>query len=221
MYIWLPHFLKQSVAVFYVWQYVFVLCVNGFDMLYSSVCNKINIQLPWPINHVMWLNGEYTRLLSGISIVLFNKMANKSVFLESSLHLEMKMEMVLKISVCSLFNHLAWQVAQESFIVFRHHRSFRLPIHMLQSPRCAYNYTSFLQLCDVISMWTPLVTHWTKVNAYIHTVLSPVLINDILSVTLFQRLLVMVHYSWFHWMFGHYLVLVFAFCVKYCVTDKV
>ena len=169
----------------------------------------------------MWLNGEYARVLSSISIVLLRKMANKLVFLEPSLPLMMKMEMVLKILVCSLFIHLTWQVAQESLIVLSHHRSFRLPVHMLQSTRCAYNYTNFLQLCDVTSMWTPLVTYCTKVNAYIHVVFSPVLINDILFITLFQRLLVIVHYSWFHWMFGHHLVLVFLFCVKYCVADKV
>lgn len=202
-------------------QYIFVQCLNGFDILYTSVCNKINIQLPCLINHVMWLSGEYTRILSGISIVLLRKMANKPVFHESSLPLVMKMEMVIKILVCSLFIYLTWQVAQESFIVLSRHRTFRLPIHMLQSTRCAYNYTNFLQLPDVISMWTPLVTHCTKVNAYIHTVFSPVLINDILFITLFQRLLVINHYSWLHWMFGNHLVVVFVFCVKYYVADKV
>ena len=169
-----------------------MLCLNGFDILYSSVCNKINIQLLWLINHVMWLNGEYTRVLDGISIVLLRKMANKPVFHESSLPMVMKMEMVLKILVCSLFIHLTWQVAQESFIVLSRHRSFRLPIHMLQSTQCA-----------------------------LHIVFSPVLINDILFITLFQRLLVIIHYSWFCWMFGHHLVVVFVFCVKYCVADKV
>jgi hypothetical protein len=87
-------------------QYIFVLCLSGFDILYSSVCSKINIQLPWPINHVMCLNGEYTRVLSCISIVLLRKMANKPLFLESSLPLMMKTQMVLKILVCSLINHL-------------------------------------------------------------------------------------------------------------------
>ena len=159
--------------------------------------------------------------MGSISIVLLRKMANKPVFHESSLLLMMKMEMVLKILVCLLFIHLIWQVAQESFIVLCHHRSFRLPIYILQSTQCAFNYTNHLQLCDVISMWTPLVTHCTKVYGYIHILFSPVLINDILFITLFQRLIVVVHYSWFHWMFGHHLVLVFVFCVKYCVADKV